>query len=603
MKNKITWTVSSFWLFLIATFCFSVFGGFHLGPTNSVQANTTTTVTAGPWQRATGYATLTQADQPIYQTLGQTVRGSSSTLLNQTFRISGQYKMSDGTVYYSLNRHNGSWLGYMNSRAVKRTSDVQGAYIGHQAYVGIANTHYTIWRNFHGKAITTTKHYAGQILMTRGQYHHFNGSTYISLQAQNGKWLGYVNQGGVRLASSPAGPATTANYYVTITGAHSPVWRTLSWQKLTAAGVDYHKTYQVRQVYHHLNGSTYLALFDDQGRSHGFINANGTKVAKGPQGIGFGMKQRVKITNDHQSIWGGFSFTSATPTRNYLGQTFMAKVAYIHSNGGTYYSLYRANGQWLGYINKGFTTAQPNVDQQLRSYLSSVTRSGQVAVTIQSLTPLANSQAARTPDPVLDVANGIKLNYHGATTKYSASTYKLYIAAYLFYRYSRHGISWTSSVQKDFDSMIVHSTNDFAESMLARYGRNNVNAYLHTLGIGSVFGKNVVSHTTSNDLARILTLLANGQGPFANASKRNMLLNDMKKQVYRNGIPKGIAKVDARATVQDKVGFLWTTNNDAAIVTTSTGHRFLLVIMTTGHKTLDFSQIASIAQGVMQRYR
>lgn len=75
----------------------------------------------------------------------------------------------------------------------------------------------------------------------------------------------------------------------------------------------------------------------------------------------------------------------------------------------------------------------------------------------------------------------------------------------------------------------------------------------------------------------------------------------MGQQNYRTGIPTGAAEAKSGTTVQDKVGFLDDTNNDAAIVTLPNGQRYILVIMTNGHNQSNlsgFPRIAEIAKNV-----
>lgn len=234
----------------------------------------------------------------------------------------------------------------------------------------------------------------------------------------------------------------------------------------------------------------------------------------------------------------------------------------------------------------------------LATYYSQLNASGKVQVSYYSLSPKAGSAAANYPQAFDH--RGKWAIAAGATTKVlSASTYKLYIAAYVFHRLEAKKLPWTLTDKANFDAMIVNSDNGYAQTMLTRYGNDTIDDYIKTLGIQPVFAGDS-AETTAADLVRILKLLDAGKGPFADAKLRARLLKDMGKQVYRNGIPAGVASVDKHATVQDKVGFLTQTNNDAGIVTTKDGHRYILVIMTTGHEQLDFSQIKAIAARTQQ---
>ncbi len=235
---------------------------------------------------------------------------------------------------------------------------------------------------------------------------------------------------------------------------------------------------------------------------------------------------------------------------------------------------------------------------ELGTYYDQLAATGKVQVSYVSLAPEPGSKAAKAPQ-AFDHRNRWTISA-GATTKVqSASTYKLYIAAYVFHRLEAGKLPWTLTDRANFDAMIVNSDNGYAQTILTRHGNDTVDAYIKTLGIQPVFAGDA-AETTAADLVKILKLLDAGKGPFADAKLRARLLKDMGKQVYRNGIPAGVASVDKHATVQDKVGFLTQTNNDAGIVTTKDGHRYILVIMTTGHEQLDFSQIKTIAARTQQ---
>lgn len=211
-------------------------------------------------------------------------------------------------------------------------------------------------------------------------------------------------------------------------------------------------------------------------------------------------------------------------------------------------------------------------------------------MTYKNLTPTAGTKAAA--DAVYSQGS-LQASVNGAQINTSASTYKLFIAAYLF---GKHHV-FTNSERASFDDMIVNSANDFGEDVLSEYGDSAIDAYLTAQGWNNVFQYNQVAATSSNHLADLLTHLAAGTGSFTNADNRAWLLADMAKQVYRDGIPQALGD---SATVQDKVGFLDDVNNDAAIVTTKAGYRYILVIMTHGHNqdTLDFSKIKAVAQQV-----
>lgn len=246
--------------------------------------------------------------------------------------------------------------------------------------------------------------------------------------------------------------------------------------------------------------------------------------------------------------------------------------------------------------SSGPTTAEKKADlkKALQTYFDQQVAGGKVQLSLYSLDPAAGSAAAKKPNGAIDGKGTQAVAAQGDTKVLSASTYKLYIAAYVFHRLAQKQMSWTLTDKQNFDAMIVNSENGFAQTVLTRYGNDQVDQYLQSIGLGQPFAGDS-AETTANNLVKVLQMLDAGSGPFKDQTLRARLLKDMGKQIYRNGIPAGVKSVDKKATVQDKVGFLPNTNNDAGIVTTKDGHRYILVIMTTGLEQLDFSQIKAIA--------
>lgn len=247
------------------------------------------------------------------------------------------------------------------------------------------------------------------------------------------------------------------------------------------------------------------------------------------------------------------------------------------------------------------TKQRASITKKLQTYLDKVTADGDASVSIYSLA--ANGSTATTADQQVYGAGKINVSSNGTTTAIPASTYKLFIAAYLFHLHQKGEFSWTTANRAGFEQMIVNSSNDFPLSIRAKYGTDNINTFIKNQGWTSpVFVNDEATNTTSQSLCLLLQNLDAGTGAFSNKSDRQYLLSLMKKQIYRSGIPAGVAAVDSGATVADKVGFLDDVNNDASIVTTSDGHRYILVIMTHGHQqtTLDFSRIKDIAEQVQK---
>lgn len=241
---------------------------------------------------------------------------------------------------------------------------------------------------------------------------------------------------------------------------------------------------------------------------------------------------------------------------------------------------------------------QQSIKQALNTYLAQITKSGHVAVSFYNLAPVAGSSAAKAKDAAVYAEGALATSANAKTQMVAASTYKLYITAWLFHEVATGAKTWTSSDESGFQAMIVNSQNDYAESVLKSSGGTPINTYLSQFGITSPFHYSGAATTSSDNLLTMLKLLVKGQDPFANATYRNKLLTAMGKQVYRDGIPAAATAADPGSTVQDKVGWLGTTDNDAAIVTTAAGQRYLLVIMTDNGSYQNFSAIKTYAEKI-----
>lgn len=176
----------------------------------------------------------------------------------------------------------------------------------------------------------------------------------------------------------------------------------------------------------------------------------------------------------------------------------------------------------------------------------------------------------------------------------SASTYKLYVAMWLFDEMAAGRTSWDSpilgtTVSDCFNQMTIASTNPCSVEWLAQYGRDNMNQYVYGKGFsrGTSFTHPMATHTTASDLTNYMTRLA--EGSLYADIYRQRLYQSLGSHPYRYGIPTGSA-----GQVYDKVGFLWDYVHDAAIVNHPKG-RYVMTIMSKGQS---YGRIASITREV-----
>lgn len=182
-------------------------------------------------------------------------------------------------------------------------------------------------------------------------------------------------------------------------------------------------------------------------------------------------------------------------------------------------------------------------------------------------------------------ANGDK-QYH------PASTYKLFVAYSVLKRIDNGqmnlGQTTTGgqSVAQCFDNMIVNSDNACGEWFGQAIGWNNITVEARAIGASNTT-LSLPFVSTANDMALFLQKLESNQLGLSEMS-RSRLLDAMKRQVYRKGIPAGVG-----VQVADKVGFLEGLLHDAAIVYSPSGV-YVLVIYSDG------SSWASIADAARQ---
>lgn len=244
------------------------------------------------------------------------------------------------------------------------------------------------------------------------------------------------------------------------------------------------------------------------------------------------------------------------------------------------------------------TQQQRHVKRQLHSYFQKITADKTTSVSFYNLGPVPGSAAAKSATARQFYKSGaLATSANAHTPEISASTYKLYIAAYLFHLHAAGQYTWTPTAEDGFQRMIVNSANDFAEDTIDTYGPVNLDDYLASRHYYSpTFVSGQPATTTAYSLTLVLKDLAQQKGPFSHAKDQQKLLALMQRQVYRTGIPAGAAAAKSGTVVADKVGFLADTNNDAAIVTLPNGERYILVIMTHGREQTGFSGFPRMAK-------
>lgn len=172
--------------------------------------------------------------------------------------------------------------------------------------------------------------------------------------------------------------------------------------------------------------------------------------------------------------------------------------------------------------------------------------------------------------------SGVHAN--GDRTYHPASTYKLFVAYSVLKRVddNRMSLGQTTSggqtLAQCLDNMIVNSDNACAEWFGVAIGWNTLTNEARAIGASrTVLSRPFVS--TPNDQALFLQKLESNQLALTEPS-RERLLNAMKRQIFRKGIPAGVG-----VAVADKVGFIPDMGllHDSAIVYAPSGVYILVI--------------------------
>ncbi len=182
-------------------------------------------------------------------------------------------------------------------------------------------------------------------------------------------------------------------------------------------------------------------------------------------------------------------------------------------------------------------------------------------------------------------------SYNGDTQFTTASTYKLFVAYSSLLRIEKGEWQWSDQINggrdltRCLDDMIVKSDNACADTLLRKIGFSNITNEAKAIGATktSFLGSDGIK-STAQDQAVFLSALQSGQ-LLSQQTNRDILINAMKRNVYRKGIPAGTS-----GTVANKVGFLDALLHDSGIVYSPSGP-YVLVIMTNNSSWANIAEL------------
>lgn len=175
-----------------------------------------------------------------------------------------------------------------------------------------------------------------------------------------------------------------------------------------------------------------------------------------------------------------------------------------------------------------------------------------------------------------------------------ASTYKLFVAYSMIKRVESGALNWSSplngtSLDECMTRMIVNSDNDCPRAFAAQESWGAIQADIRAIGMTTTNLNTSPLIGTTSDQALFLEKFYRGQ--LMKDENKNKLLELMKRQRFRQGIPAGVPY-----QVADKVGFLTGLLHDSAIVYAPKGDYVLSIYSDKG----TWADIADAARRINQ---
>ncbi len=198
--------------------------------------------------------------------------------------------------------------------------------------------------------------------------------------------------------------------------------------------------------------------------------------------------------------------------------------------------------------------------------------------------------------------SSIRAELHPDEPFVTASIYKLYVASYMYSKIDSGDVDIDSqtalgkSYGQCLEDMIVVSDNACPTYFFNNFGYSAIQSYVTSNGYSATDVDN--SHggdkyTTAKDTMALMQDLASGK--LISSDSLQLLREDMSRQIYRSGIPKGVGGT----YVEDKVGFLYGNNHDTAFIG---GDRpYTLVILSDGASFQAISELTQAIHATMTR--
>ncbi|MDT2737243.1 hypothetical protein P7H00_08885 [Enterococcus pseudoavium] len=126
------------------------------------------------------------------------------------------------------------------------------------------------------------------------------------------------------------------NDYYSVTKKDQKVWKNLNLEEMETTAAINEKTFNVKEWYHHFDGSKYFVLYDNNGTFKVIVSEGSVQKASNQGGIWHSTNQYVSVTRNNWTIWQNFGFNKGNSTKNLYQRTYRVTGWYRHYNGSKY---------------------------------------------------------------------------------------------------------------------------------------------------------------------------------------------------------------------------------------------------------------------------
>lgn len=223
--------------------------------------------------------------------------------------------------------------------------------ISKYATVHNSNYAYKIWQSLDFKSGVSFAQYKSKTLKVTGKAVK-NGATYYRLATNSGTTIGFINATALNITNNAQGTATATSKYITITSKSGNIYQNFDWKVKSRLSSNYLKTFRVKNVYHHSNGSTYYSLYNSTNKWAGYVNAGFTKDStNGRLGISISANKYVTIFSKNYWLYKTLTWTKYVQSKDVYNYTYHVTTEYHANDGQVYYRLTNKNGTFRGFVN------------------------------------------------------------------------------------------------------------------------------------------------------------------------------------------------------------------------------------------------------------